>query len=271
MWFEKHKPICEKIKNGLPVSVECTACGQNHNGEYGSRIFCNKKCARSYSTKANRTEINKKVSYKLSYASTGRLSKHYAERICEGCGNSFIINSVKRKDNRFCSTQCIHKSAAVLAILSQKATDRIKQGRAHPFGHKLQYEFNDKIIKCDSAVEYCCLDFIIDGYTVIDINRCNFSIPYELNGQVKNYIPDFIVQITGGTLLVECKSDKFPGNKETPIWLNYYSTVAIKQKILYDYCNSNNYIPMWFTQKVDQNAYYTVLSNIKQNKTNTKT
>jgi len=44
----------------------CECCNNNHTGEYGSGRFCDSKCARSFSTKANRQEINSKVSKKLS-------------------------------------------------------------------------------------------------------------------------------------------------------------------------------------------------------------
>ncbi len=40
-------------------------CGKEHNGEYGSGRFCSDKCARSFSTKSKRKEINKKVSQSL--------------------------------------------------------------------------------------------------------------------------------------------------------------------------------------------------------------
>lgn len=46
--------------------MKCENCGIEHDGEYGSGRFCSSKCARSFSTKAKRKEINKKVSEKLS-------------------------------------------------------------------------------------------------------------------------------------------------------------------------------------------------------------
>lgn len=49
--------------------MECENCGSDHNGNYGSGRFCGKACARCFSTRAKRLEINIKVSKKL----TGRL------------------------------------------------------------------------------------------------------------------------------------------------------------------------------------------------------
>ena len=43
----------------------CEYCNSNHFGNYGSGRFCSSKCARGYSTKNKRKEINKKVSLKL--------------------------------------------------------------------------------------------------------------------------------------------------------------------------------------------------------------
>lgn len=45
--------------------MKCENCGKEHNGNYGSGRFCSQLCARSFSTKANRKEINKRVSKTL--------------------------------------------------------------------------------------------------------------------------------------------------------------------------------------------------------------
>lgn len=43
----------------------CENCQKEHVGEYGSGRFCNNKCARSFSTKSKRKEINKNLSKKM--------------------------------------------------------------------------------------------------------------------------------------------------------------------------------------------------------------
>ena len=45
--------------------MKCVLCGKEHDGTYGSGRFCSSHCARSFSTKNNREEINKKVSTTL--------------------------------------------------------------------------------------------------------------------------------------------------------------------------------------------------------------
>ena len=44
---------------------KCENCNCEHNGTYGSGRFCSSKCARGYSTKEKRNEINVRVSEKL--------------------------------------------------------------------------------------------------------------------------------------------------------------------------------------------------------------
>lgn len=46
-------------------NMKCENCNNSHNGNYGSGRFCSNKCARCFSTKQKRLEINKKVSVKL--------------------------------------------------------------------------------------------------------------------------------------------------------------------------------------------------------------
>ena len=44
---------------------KCENCNNEHNGSYGSGRFCSLECAKSFSTKAKRSEINSAVSEKL--------------------------------------------------------------------------------------------------------------------------------------------------------------------------------------------------------------
>jgi len=45
--------------------MKCENCESEHNGDYGSGRFCSSKCARGFSTKEKRQEINEKVGKKL--------------------------------------------------------------------------------------------------------------------------------------------------------------------------------------------------------------
>ena len=99
--------------------MKCENCEIEHNGDYGSGRFCSSKCARSFSTKKKRKEINEKVSSRLS----GRkLTESHKEKIkgekngkwkghckieyvnCKVCGYLF---TQKRWGNRkTCSESC---------------------------------------------------------------------------------------------------------------------------------------------------------------------
>lgn len=45
--------------------MKCENCKRSHDGKYGSGRFCTKECARGFSTKAKRKEINEKVGAKI--------------------------------------------------------------------------------------------------------------------------------------------------------------------------------------------------------------
>jgi rubredoxin len=53
------------VKIITEVQIICENCEKDHDGSYGSGRFCSSKCARGFSTKAKRKEINDKVSLKL--------------------------------------------------------------------------------------------------------------------------------------------------------------------------------------------------------------
>lgn len=70
----------------------CENCKQDHDGTYGSGRFCSSKCARGFSTKAKRQEINKKVSKTL--------TKEKPSKFCLWCNAP--INHIRT----FCSIAC---------------------------------------------------------------------------------------------------------------------------------------------------------------------
>jgi len=74
----------------------CENCSSNHDGSYGSGRFCSVKCARGFSTKHNREEINKKVSKTLTKGVWVPREKQ-----CLYCGNT-----LKKSSKLFCSCAC---------------------------------------------------------------------------------------------------------------------------------------------------------------------
>ena len=78
----------------------CENCSLEHDGTYGSGRFCSIKCARGFSTKDKRNEINQKVSNTLIGLGHGKV-----KLTCENCKNEFEVNWNKR-NQKTCSNGC---------------------------------------------------------------------------------------------------------------------------------------------------------------------
>lgn len=79
----------------------CDYCGNEHDGKYASGRFCSEKCARGFSTKSKRENINKRVSLKLRKI-------EYFKTKCEFCGNEYQSRYHYKTfgSGRFCSRKC---------------------------------------------------------------------------------------------------------------------------------------------------------------------
>ena len=75
----------------------CEYCGKSHSGTYASGRFCNSKCARGFSTKAKRKEINRKVSeqFKGDYTRTAHLQTPEVRKKQQ----TTLKNTLKEKTN----------------------------------------------------------------------------------------------------------------------------------------------------------------------------
>ena len=62
--------------------MKCEMCDKEQDGKYGSGRFCDAKCARGFSTKEKRKEINERVSLKLANGLTvqQRLQRKHAKK-----------------------------------------------------------------------------------------------------------------------------------------------------------------------------------------------
>ncbi len=87
--------------------MNCENCRKEHSGEYGSGRFCSCKCARGFSSKEKREEINRKVSLKLKGHLPWCMGKKVEGKRIFDCLNCNL--RVKRKSGsktEFCSTNC---------------------------------------------------------------------------------------------------------------------------------------------------------------------
>ena len=107
----------------------CKNCGKHEAikySPYSTGEFCSRECARAFSTKNKRVEINKKVSQKLT--GTGHPD---VEKICPTCGKKFTL-PWKRKHRTHCSVKCANNDPNVVG----KISDSLKEHYNKPKNRK---------------------------------------------------------------------------------------------------------------------------------------
>lgn len=233
--------------------MNCENCNNEHDRSYGSGRFCKKECARSYSTKSKRKEINEKVSKKL--------TKDPIYKKCQyiKCNKSFEI---KKKTHKFCSVSCSKKHYVsfpeniekMSLIMTKKIIDGLYTGKLKSI--KCFYKYKENFIRCDSKVEYASLNYIENNFNVKNIERCNFSIKYNYKNKIKHYIPDFKITLYNNDILIlECKAI-ISSKKLKRKWDYYYDTYEYKKDALISYCNNNKYQYLFFDQNLNSDFYY---------------
>jgi hypothetical protein len=232
----------------------CKNCNINESVKYSKYTtgeFCSRNCARGFSSKEKRLEINKTVSKSLKGRGNGNI-----KIICKNCLFEFET-TWNRRDNLFCSHSCsaIYRSLQPEYIekLSIKRIESIIGGNVNNYGTKMTYVFNDINIKCDSKIEYSCLDFFVKSGAT-EIERCNFYITYLDGEKIRRYNPDFKIKIDSIIYIVEAKSYmtiKTVNEK----WRMYNELSVLKKKALEQYCEQNNYKSFWFTKDINLKNY----------------
>ena len=140
--------------------MNCENCGKEHDGTYGSGRFCSSKCARGFSTKAKRKEINERVSKALT------INPYIS--ICKECKELF---QAKRKNRIFCSAKCarnfkfndpefIEKMSRSLRITYNDPEKRKRLrdiGRKGGFGRR---GFTNNGTRYESLLEKQCFEYL---------------------------------------------------------------------------------------------------------------
>ena len=99
----------------------CENCNQEHDGSYGSGRFCSSKCARGFSTKLKREEINKKVSNQLK----GRLlTDDHKKNISEN-QNRYFSDDHREKISKARAGQSTYKLPTSILKLSGRTIAKI--------------------------------------------------------------------------------------------------------------------------------------------------
>jgi len=79
--------------------------------KYSNGKFCSRECARSFSTKSKRKEINEKISKTMTgvnYRSGMGKPVEMVKRFCKGCDQHFDVAQTKRSQ-KYCSRKCAAK------------------------------------------------------------------------------------------------------------------------------------------------------------------
>ena len=218
----------------------CENCELPIHVKYGSGRFCSSVCARGYSTKAKREQINEKVSKTL--------TKPKLKKVCEGCNVIFEIGHNKRHQ-RYCSPLCSKNNISddTRKKLSMIAAKRASQGKLKLQSIKCEYEFNGVNIKCDSLLERRGLKLLVCQYDIVSIIRSNIYISYQHDGKNKTYNPDFILTLADNTKIVlECKTYMSKNKTQWSHRLSYFGTIDAKKKCLIEYCHTHNHVAMWY-------------------------
>lgn len=160
--------------------MKCENCGHEHDGSYGSGRFCSSKCARGFSTKKKRKEINQKVSQKLKIIRE--------PKICPTCNEIFIP---KRK-GKFCSRLCARKHNNQLRI--QKAIkvirENVKNGTHKGWQSRniLSYpeKFFIEVLKNNNLFDKCKTNYPFKRY-FLDFYFEDKKLDLEIDGKQHEY------------------------------------------------------------------------------------
>ena len=115
------------------------------------------------------------------------------------------------------------------------------------------YNFNNEKIRCDSKVEYTCLNYF-ENKGASEIKRCDFYIEYQDENKIRRFNPDFFIKIKNDIYIVEAKG--YVGIKNlNEKWRNYNRVSLLKRKALEVFCKDKNFIPFWFTKDLNRKFY----------------
>ena len=180
------------------------------------------------------------------------LNLNLHKNICDNCHNEFCTISKKQK---FCSRKCINAFPAYKENLSRKATQRLLDGKIKTNGAtRCTFLFKGEEIRCDSLLEKSCLTYYTETQDVISIRRCNFSIPFEYEGHIARYIPDFLINTVTNSYIVECKS--WIGKNLNEKWRKYLEKSPLKEKALKQYAIENQLEAIWYSPNAGEWRQY---------------
>jgi hypothetical protein len=253
--------------------MKCEYCKENDAikySKYSSGRFCSKKCSNTYSSNLKRDEVNKKVSetMKEKYSNLEYYNK-WKKRIDEKIYTEEEREQISKKwklyykNNPDAIKRIINDNSKRVVTseikekLSKIMTEKILKGNFKPKLNSIRclYKFRNLEIKCDSKVEYSCLNYFETNFDVKNIERVNFSLKFEFDNVIRNYIPDFKIELSNGDIyIIECKTILSNNNLKRK-WKYYYDTIEIKKETLKKFCKEKGYKDFFYTKKLNLKYY----------------
>ena len=220
--------------------MNCQNCNKEYFNIYGSGRFCSEKCARGFSTKHKRQEINKKVSEKL--------SNPIIIKKCKQCKTLF---TTKKKKQKFCNKRCARIGHVVSDETKNKLSIlRIKSIENGNVGYGIKCNFEN--IRCDSGLEYAFCKWYKLKYPNSKIERYKGFIKYK---NIR-FQPDFLID---DKIIVEVKYNTI-GYHLTKKWKTYITSQKLKKEALE---KTGNFL--WITNTDIGNKFYSnCLNEIKR-------
>jgi len=173
----------------------CENCKDDHNGSYGSGRFCSLKCARGFSSKAKRNEINEKVSkimkLKLSMGLKVGFAKinnnNIVQSFCEICGKEYTTRTYK---NGLWIKTCSKECATKLRVKTyHKNTNKNVGGYRKGSGRGKSGWYKE--YWCDSSYELAYVIYNLEHN--IPFKRNTEGFKYIWKNKEHTYFPDYIV------------------------------------------------------------------------------
>lgn len=180
--------------------MRCESCNSNHDGKYGSGRFCSLKCAKGFSTKNKREEINKKVSKKMRGRGAGLVSL-----ICPNCECGFE-DRIKKK-RKFCSIRC----ARLYNGTTQETKNRLRQIMLEKVSNGTHIGWKSRKGKQPSYPEKFFMD-------VLDNNQ----IKYEHELPCGKYFIDLAIEEKMIALEIDGKQHQYTDRKEKDVEKDKY-------------------------------------------------
>lgn len=244
------------VTRRLEVRMICEAWGNLCLVDYGSGRFCGQSCARSFSTRKNKEIANTRriASLKAYFAREGKgKGLHLVARDCLECSKRFTPK--RHKNQIYCSSICAHKSPKVREKMSIARSSAIQDGK-NVSKQAIRCVFTSSLgrIRCDSKLEYTCLDWFTRNYQITSITRCSHILRYQHGNVLRRYMPDFEIHTTKGIYLVECKMKVHYKDLDAK-WGDYNAKAVLKKKALIEFAEEHGMIPLWFLPEMHRTFY----------------